>query len=62
MQKETCCNCGAELSDENIKLACEDAGLPQDELSFCCPSYSDQQGCQGYCKADRNLPAYWYTH
>lgn len=42
MAKEICNNCGQELSEENIRLACEDAGMPQEELSFCCPSYGNQ--------------------
>ncbi len=61
MDKERCCNCGGELTEENIKLAVEDAGLPQDELTFCCPTYTDQGGCMGFCNEDRDKPAYWST-
>ena len=59
---EKCMNCGANLSPKNIRLATEDAGLPQDELAFYCPTYSDDSGCQGYCKGDEHLPAYWQAN
>lgn len=62
MKRETCSNCGWELTEKNVELACEDAGVPQDELTFCCPTYTDEKGCLGYCAPDRELPAYWYTH
>ena len=64
MEKEHCSNCGWELSAENIRLALEDAGagISQEELTFCCPSYSDEEGCKGYAKADLDIPAYWRTN
>ena len=46
MEKEFCNNCGQELTEENIRLACEAAGLPQEELSFCCPSYGRHTACR----------------
>lgn len=60
-----CSNCGWNLSEENIRLAIEDySSSPlseeeMDHLSFCCPSYSDEEGCKGYSRDDRALPAYW---
>lgn len=70
MHKEHCHCCGFPLTEENVRLAVEDAGVPQDELTFCCPSYAEQkdedgkryEACQGYATADRDVPAYWRTN
>ena len=59
-----CSNCGCDLTTENIRLALEDCGegIEQESLTLCCPTYSDEMGCQGYsAKEYRELPAYWYT-
>jgi len=61
-KKEHCSNCGQELTEENIQLALEDAGLPQDELRFFCPRYSDEKGCPGYSQKDEKKEAYWSTN
>lgn len=62
MTKEHCSNCGQILTEENIRFALEDAsGLMQEELTFCCPTYTDEKGCLGYSKEDENKPAYWST-
>ena len=58
---ETCSNCGGLLTEESIRLAVEDAGIPREELSFCCPTYSDEGGCQGWAKEDETAAAYWST-
>lgn len=71
MKAEHCSNCGFPLTAENIRLAVEDAGLPQEELVFCCPSYGEMadeetdekyEACQGYSNEDRVKPAYWRTN
>lgn len=64
-----CSNCGMILSEENIALAIRDYGISEDldqiseeeadHFSFCCPSYSDENGCQGYSLEDWEAPAYW---
>lgn len=63
---DNCSNCGWQLSEANILLALEDAGEglsknPEalEHYSFCCPSYTDESGCQGYGTTDREQPAYW---
>lgn len=62
---EECSNCGRSLTEEQIRLALEDAGevtgeeSELDHYSFCCPNYSDESGCPDYSNADRSLPAYW---
>lgn len=59
---EKCANCGGFLTETNIILACEDAGLEREQLVFCCPSYEQigqREVCSGYCEGDRDLPAYW---
>jgi hypothetical protein len=61
-KKEHCGNCGQELTEANITLACEDARLPQDELRFFCPRYSDEKGCPGYSEKDGKKMAYWSTN
>ena len=66
--KYHCANCGQWLSEDNIRLALEDAGenpaeIDPDELeyySFCCPDYKDESGCPGYAPADEDKAAYWY--
>ena len=66
--KHHCANCGQRLSEDNIRLALEDAGthpqgIDDDELehfSFCCPDYSDESGCPGYAPADEDKAADWY--
>lgn len=70
MKQEHCANCGGLLTETNIRLAVEDAGLPQDELIFCCPSYGliddgfggTYEACQGTATSDETLPAYWYAN
>ena len=58
--KHKCKNCGQELSEQNIKLACEDTTLPLDEIDLYCPSYSPETDtCPGYSKADQERSAYW---
>lgn len=64
MTQEYCHNCGYPLSAKNVELAAEDAALPQDALTFFCPTYGAQEGkryetCRGYSAEDRPLPAYW---
>lgn len=49
------------LSDSN-DAPCEDAGTAQANLTFCCPSYSDETGCSDYSKQDREAPTYWRTN
>ena len=64
---QTCSNCGGSLTDENIRLALDDAGEDIgilthedfDRYSFCCPTYSDEGGCLGYSREDQDKPAYW---
>lgn len=67
---EKCNNCGMKLTEQNIILACEDAGYDREYLIFCCPSYGEvsdpdtgkkYEACQGYGKEDCELPAYWRT-
>ena len=64
-----CNNCDGELTEENIRLALEDAGEIPNEISslsrgeqnhytLCCPTF-DGNACQGYCSEDRDKPAYW---
>lgn len=60
--RQNCNNCGFPLTHENIRLAVEDAGLPEDELTFCCPSYLEESGCTGTAREDANKPAYWRTN
>lgn len=43
MNIEFCDYCGKELSEENIRLAREDAKLRRDELIFYCPSYDNHE-------------------
>jgi len=64
--KRECSNCGQILSEENILLAINDSGAhPEGEewieehMGFCCPTYSDGDGCKGYAAADREIAAYW---
>jgi hypothetical protein len=52
----------------NVVLALIDTGVGAetaleeiDRLTLCCPTYSDEGGCQGYSAADRDQPAYWYS-
>ena len=62
MEKETrrCCNCGQELSAENIRLAYQEVGQNPDELFFNCPAYqSDTDTCPLYTAADQTKPAWW---
>jgi len=63
MTTEKCRNCGQELTDENVALAKEDAGVVNgDELVFFCPGYNDEYGCRSYQQADRTEAAYWATN
>jgi len=63
IRREKCNNCGWPLTEENIRLALEDASFyEQDELTFCCPSYTEEGGCKGTAKEDETLPAYWRTN
>jgi hypothetical protein len=63
--KFRCSNCGYEITKEQVFLALEDAGEDpllaeaSDHYSFCCPTYTDQRGCQGTAQADADEPAYW---
>ena len=59
MKQEYCNNCEFPLTETNVRLATEDAGLPQDELTFYCPSYVDRVGCLGAYPTEDTLPAYW---
>jgi len=56
-----CSNCGSPLAEEQIVAALEDASLTlqdRDSVTFCCSSYTDEDGCQGN---DQECMAYWYT-
>lgn len=61
MGRHDCNNCGQTLTDENVRLAIEDALMLEEELSFCCPSYDWHEGCKGYSIEDQKKPAYWRT-
>lgn len=69
-----CNNCGHHLSKDNIVKSLEDYGAYNAEdmyedntiedeagVVFCCPSFTWEEGCKGYSKDDRELPAYWRT-
>ena len=60
---ERCSNCGNELTEENIRLALEEAkqfGLRQSGMRLYCPSYnSATDSCEGYGEGDEKRESYW---
>ena len=67
-----CNNCDGDLTEDNIRLALEDAGeepdiisLPdQDHYTLFCPTYREHRKnakayCLGYRDMDKDKPAYW---
>lgn len=56
---EHCANCGGHLTEENIRLAVEDAtGIPRGDLIFYCPEYAEER-CPGWAKEDETKAVYW---